>query len=396
MNKKRTAWEKIRKAFQTLHLWLGLGSGIIIIAICLSGTIYVFNTELTELAAPELYKVKPTGEANRIPVDHLVAAIPESAGKVTAIYVPSNPGRSYRIDVKKDGDKSRNGTGYFVNPYTGDILGTSADKSKTREFMSSMFSLHRWLLLDKIEKPLFNGISNRELGSSITGWVTIIFTLACVSGLVIWFPKKIRYWKQGLKIKTKANWKRVIHDIHNAPAFYSLIFLLIMGLTGPQWSFEWYRNGLQKTLGTYQPKDKKENRKAPDVKNIDQQNKVFTALPLSEMLAKASQQLSYKGDYTLRLPEEQSFSLSITSNKTGFFAPAAGDKITLNTTTGEISKMELFKSKPFNERISGSIKALHTGSVYGMFTKILYFLACLVATTLPVSGTIIWINKMKK
>ncbi|WP_234364399.1 PepSY domain-containing protein [Lunatibacter salilacus] len=35
------------------------------------------------------------------------------------------------------------------------------------------------------------------------------------------------------------------------------------------------------------------------------------------------------------------------------------------------------------------------GDVYGTFTKILYFIACLIATTLPVTGTLIWINKMQ-
>jgi uncharacterized iron-regulated membrane protein len=57
---------------------------------------------------------------------------------------------------------------------------------------------------------------------------------------------------------------------------------------------------------------------------------------------------------------------------------------------------DLFSGKPLNERISASIKAIHVGDVYGKFTKILYFLACLVATTLPVTGTFIWINKLKK
>ena len=59
-------------------------------------------------------------------------------------------------------------------------------------------------------------------------------------------------------------------------------------------------------------------------------------------------------------------------------------------------KKELFRNRPFNERVAGSIKALHTGSIYGIFTKLLYFFACLVATTLPVTGTIIWIDKLKK
>ena len=53
----KSNWQKIRKLFNDIHLWLGLSSGLIVIAICFSGTVYVFNTELTEKAAPHLYKV---------------------------------------------------------------------------------------------------------------------------------------------------------------------------------------------------------------------------------------------------------------------------------------------------------------------------------------------------
>ena len=395
-NKKRTTWQKIRQLFQTIHLWLGLASGIVVVAICLSGTIYVFNTELTEMSAPKLYKVKPATGAERIAPENILAAMPANFGKVTTAYIPSAPGRTYRFDAKKEGDKSRSGTSYFINPYTGDITGSSLEKSNTKEFMSTMFSLHRWLLLDRIEKPIFNGITNREVGSKISGWATIIFTLGCISGLVIWFPKKIRNWRQGLKVKTNANWKRIIHDLHNAPAFYALIFLLLMGLTGPQWSFDWYRSGLQKTLGAYQPKENAEKKKYPEVKEPEHVAEVSSPLKLSAILANADQQLPYKGDYTIRFAEEAKSPVNITKNKNSFFAPAAGDKITVNAASGDIEKIELFNNKPFNERVAGSIKALHTGSVYGMFTKILYFFACLIATTLPITGTIIWLNKLKK
>ncbi|MNE89178.1 hypothetical protein D3C80_1865660 [compost metagenome] len=83
-------------------------------------------------------------------------------------------------------------------------------------------------------------------------------------------------------------------------------------------------------------------------------------------------------------------------NKTGFFAPSAGDKVLLDQYNASVLKVEVFKDKPFNERVSGSIKALHLGDVYGLFTKIIYFFACLIATSLPITGTIIWLNKLKK
>ena len=59
-------------------------------------------------------------------------------------------------------------------------------------------------------------------------------------------------------------------------------------------------------------------------------------------------------------------------------------------------KVGIFAEKPLNVQIVSLIKPLHLGEVYGTFSKILYFIACLIATSLPVTGTIIWIDKLKK
>lgn len=392
---KKFTWQKVRKLFNDIHLWLGLSSGLIVIAVCFSGTVYVFNTELTERAVPHLYKVKPIAGKERIPVDSLVEKIKAaSGGTITAITIPANLKRTYQFNVKKNGDDSRAGIAYMVNPYTGEIAGTSKDKNGTKEFMSTMFSLHRWLLLDKIEKPIIKGLPNKELGSMITGWATIIFTLGCITGLIIWFPQKIRNWKQGLSVKWKAGWKRVNHDLHNSLAFYALFFLLLMGLTGPQWSFDWYRTGLQKTLGTYKSKDTAKE-KTPK-STLSETKAGLTSLSIAYYIKEADMVLSYSGNYTITLPVDSTATTIISKTKLGFFAPAAGDRLALDQYSGKVLKTEIFKDKPFNERVASSIKAIHIGNVYGTFTKIIYFLACLIATSLPVTGTMIWLNKMKK
>jgi hypothetical protein len=56
----------------------------------------------------------------------------------------------------------------------------------------------------------------------------------------------------------------------------------------------------------------------------------------------------------------------------------------------------LYLDKPLNEKITSSIKAVHTGEIFGPFSKILYFIACLFATSLPVTGTVMWINDLGK
>jgi len=167
-----------------------------------------------------------------------------------------------------------------------------------------------------------------------------------------------------------------------------------MGITGPQWSFEWYRKALQKTLGTYKSKDAPKEQTLKS--KLPPDTAVFASLSISDYIKETEKVLAYKGNYSITMPADSTAVVIITKTKTGFFAPAAGDRITLDQYSGKVLKVDIFKDKPFNERIAGSIKAIHVGNVYGGFTKILYFLACLIATSLPITGTLIWLNKLKK
>lgn len=406
--KKLTRWQTIRKFFTDVHLWLGLASGLIVIAICFSGTVYTFYAEIKEASLPELYKTRVPENAVPLSLEELITKT-ESAtgGEVIALKTFADPERTWQLTVKmpilpqahddnsqKTQSEEPRPINYRVDPYTGEIKGDLTNaKNATTEFMSSMFSLHRWLLLDKIKKPIFGELPNRKLGSYITGTATILFTLGCITGLVIWFPNKVKNWKQGLKIKTDGNWKRINHDIHNSLAFYSLIFLILMGLTGPQWSFPWYRTGIQKTLGTYKPEDAP---KPDQLKSTLPLDSLTNPASISHYYEAAQQSLPGAGDFTINLPADSTATVSISKIHVGFFAPAASDRLQLDQYTTQVLKVEIFKKKPFNERVAGSIKAIHVGDVYGKFTKILYFIACLVATTLPVTGTIIWINKLRK
>lgn len=409
-------WTSFRKFLNDIHLWVGLVSGIFVLFICLSGTIYVFNTEIREFSRPEVFHVESTENTTKLPLEELVSILSrETGGKVVSLKIPADLDKSYILTVKKleennpseknadkkeklaDGSKEKSNPSrriqYMVNPYTGQILGNSNEKNATVEFMQFMFSLHRWLLLDRIEEPLIGELPNRTLGSYISGTATILFTLGVITGIIIWFPRKIRSWKNGLKIKWGGNWKRVNHDLHNSLGFYSCILLFLMGITGPQWSFSWYREGLRKTLGTYQP----EGAPKPETPHsIIQGTGNAKTLLIGDFIRAANKTLNYPGDLTITLAADSAEAIIVNKVKTGFFAPVASDKIYLDQYTASVLQSDIFRAKPLNERISASIKALHVGDVYGSFSKVLYFLACLIATSLPVTGTLIWLNKMKK
>jgi len=387
-------WKPIRKFLNDIHLYAGLISGLIVIAVCLSGTIYVYNTEIRETADSERYFVEAVGEKKTL--DELKVQIEtELQGEVVSVNVFQSEDRSIQFGVKSEG--AERPTTYFVNPYSGEILANNSEKTGAEEFMGYMFSLHRWLLLNEIEEPIMQSMSNMELGRFINGVATLLFLLGVITGIFIWFPQKVKNWKQGLKIKWSGNWKRINHDLHNTLAFYSLLFLFIMATTGPFWSYQWYKEGWQKTWDTYQAPQAGGNLGAPKTeKAVEILPVEFKDFSLNQVFVTSNSNLNYEGNLRISLPNKPRGDISINKSRTGFFARAGADQLTLDPATLEVKEIKLFSDLPVRQQIGRSVKSLHTGEIFGQFTKFIWFVACLIATSLPITGTLIWWNKRKK
>ncbi len=163
-----------------------------------------------------------------------------------------------------------------------------------------------------------------------------------------------------------------------------------MALTGLCWSFEWYRNGLSSALGAKVFKGRNEK---PMVSSPSLTKEQASA---EELLAETNRIFRYTGNLRLSIPEDDSSAVTVTKSSTGFFAVAGVDKLQFDRYSGRILKAEVFSDKSLNVQIADSIKLIHTGEIFGTFSRIIYFLVCLMATTLPVTGTLIWVNKLKK
>lgn len=366
-----------RKLFNDVHLWMGIASGLILFLVCLSGTLYTFRTEVEEMLEPSKYNVSIPEGAGRLPVEEIIAAVgQEIGGTVSYVEIPEDESRSYTLNIKKSPEERR-GTRYLVDPYTAQVLGSS--EGPATGFFMTMFRLHRWLLMDS------------AVGGVIVGSATIVFVILLLTGIVLWWPKKLKHWKQGLKVKTSGNWKRLNHDLHNSLGFYSFLLLLVMSLTGLCWSFNWYRTGLSTVLGAEVFGGRREKPVLSDT------TATGGAPPaVADFIALAGEEFPYSGDIRIVLPASPEGAVVIDKYETGFFAPSVSDEVQFDQYSGQVLKVERFSEKPLNAQIASSIKPLHTGEIFGTFSKILYFFACLIATSLPVTGTIIWINKLRK
>jgi len=395
-------WPRIRTFLNDIHLYAGLLSGLIVIAVCFTGTLYVYNTEILEFFDAERYFVEQGGKPLTLTeLKNTLAQLKE--GKLVGVNWFEEAGRTVQFTVKKEGEEKA--ITYFLNPHTGEILASNLEKTTTEELMGYVFSLHRWLLFDRVESPILESMSNQDLGRMINGVATLLFLLGVSTGLLLWFPKKAKNWKQGLSVKWSGNWKRINHDLHNTLAFYSLIALFIMAVTGPFWSFGWYKTAWQKTWEIYQaPKEEPKGAETPPSEaELSQQkleDSLFVqtrqALSLDEVLVTANQRLPYAGNVKLTFPEQAGGLISVSKSRTGFFARAGADQLKLQPENLAIKEVVLFAELPLRQQVGKSVKALHTGEIFGKFTKFLWAIACAIATSLPITGTLIWWNKRKK
>ncbi len=385
MMNKQQKWPAFRNLFQQIHLWIGIGSSLILFLVCLSGTVYTFKEEIQQMIEPERYVVNVEAGATKLPLSEVINRMESTTGgKVMNVTVPEKADQVYTLNVRGKDEQGR-GTNYPVNPYTGEI--TVEGKAKGDAFFMVMFRLHRWLLLDT------------NIGRPIVGVATIIFVLLIISGWVIWIPRRIRMWKEGLKIRA-TNPLRLNLDLHRSLGFYASLVLLVMALTGLYWSFEWYRNGMFTVLNVESPAGgqgggTQGRQQGAGIENAGEEEVAIPMLAYEAYLAEVDKELPFQGIYRLNVPAPKDQEVSVTKVKTGFFASPSGDRVVLDKATGTAKKVEKFEDQPLNAQIMRSVKAIHTGTIFGAFSKIIYFLACLIATTLPVTGFIIWINKLR-
>ncbi|GAA4310299.1 PepSY-associated TM helix domain-containing protein [Mucilaginibacter gynuensis] len=357
--KKITGW---------LHLWLGLISGIILIVVALTGALLTFEEELDPIFFKKSRVVEVSG--TRLPVDSLVqianTAFPGK--KAARLIIPETADRSVtaRIGARGKGLKIA-----YINPYTGAILYKGPYE---KEFFQQVRNLHRYLLME-------------ETGKVITGISCSICLFLVISGIIIWWPANKKAIKQRFKIKWDASGKRLTWDLHSVSGFYISLFLLLITLTGFVWSYQWAEDLIYTLADGKQTKEAK-------VKNLE---KLKVAKPgiYQGMLDQTNQIYTYTGTVAFNLPAKPALAVTV-QKELEESVNRQVDAASFDSHTGKfISKLPYAKLSN-GTKIRRMILPIHTGSLLGWLTKLLYLIVCLFTASLPVTGLLIWLNRKKK
>ena len=128
------------------------------------------------------------------------------------------------------------GTTYYVNAYTGELIGTSS--TRIRSFYRSVTEWHRYVALSGDSRPT---------GKAVTGASNLVFLLIVITGPVIWWRSAVLWFRKGLKGKALFfNW-------HNVFGLWATVPLFFVVLSATVISYPWASNLVYTLTGTEAP-----------------------------------------------------------------------------------------------------------------------------------------------
>jgi len=375
-----------RRFFFWLHKWLGLLTGLIVVIVSLTGCIYVFTEELKEMFYKDRLFIQPQTE-QALPLSMLKEKAQQALGesyKISRSEIYPDRSRSWIFRASETDEKAIGYWNYYkyyyrvyINPYNGNILHVEDSKN---EFFQLVLSLHMNLLLGKY------------IGSPVIGYTIGLFVLIMFSGIVLWWPKK---WtkkkiKGCFKIKWPASRKRFIYDLHNVLGFYMWVPIMIITLTGLVYSFKWVDNSIQFVFnGGKLPIERSIPKSSLATTMVNVNNSLDNALVTVLRTNPTADVLSIRFRSGETAPVD--IQTRLLKSKTSAFIWYYFDR-----NTGQLLMKYSHKDVKGGEKVRTMNYDMHVGSIGGLGTKLLAFVASLICASLPITGFLMWYNKARK
>ncbi len=203
----------LRKAIFQVHLWSGVGLGVYIFVISLTGSVLVYRNELYITFAPQPVIVEGSGVPLSVEALERAALADYPGYEVRDFRAGDTPQQAVEIALLRDGERIRR----LFDPFTGEDLGDPLPLG---------YRVTAWLL------DLHDNLLGGETGRRINGLGALLLIGLSVTGAVIWWPG-ISRWRRSLTVdRRRLNW-----SLHSTFGFWCWPFLLMWGVTGAYLSF---------------------------------------------------------------------------------------------------------------------------------------------------------------
>ena len=368
----------LRKALFQLHWIFGITVGIVLAIVGATGALLSFEQQIVASLGREDRQVEANGRTPLAPAELLArVAANEPQKHITGLNIIREPAETVRVTFAPREQR-------YVDPYTGALLPAASGGAEA--FFRNVRQLHRWLM--------FGELGDRDIGRQIVGASTLVLIFMALTGLYLRWPRgpAARRFKTWLVPDSRLKGRAFLWNLHSVIGTWVLPVYLVIALTGLQWSYEWYRDGLYSIAGVERPAGgeggaregrgggQREARDAADIPTFARAWETFSREAAGFTSVNVSLATAPGRPLEFRYLDAQ-------PGHERAFNTLAIDK------EGRVSRAERYSDKKLPAQLVSSIFPLHSGSYFGLAGVIVFLLASLAMPVFAVTGWMMYLRR---
>jgi uncharacterized iron-regulated membrane protein len=361
-----------RKLVLTIHLYLGLATGIFLAILGLTGSVMAFENDIDHWLHPDLWYVTPGQKP--LPENDLVSVAENRFhSRVLAIQFPRAANLAQSMQMT-------DGTVVYLNPYNGTVLGSKVGQTNSDRALTYIHQIHLRLVPEPKAAPEL-----AEKGKIVVSWVGLLLLLIVPTGVILWWRGK------RLTVKFKATnfkipWHRVFHDSHQAIGIYAALFLTISSFTGILIGFGFGEKFFYAVTRSAPPPRPRPMASTPAKGALpimaDQVLDIARQAMPNATPSVMVRPLRAAGAYTvlMRVPEETS--------------EAVHSSVTIDQFSGKVLVVHNYENESKGYRWIRFNRSIHTGDIFGLASHIVVSLSSVALVAMVITGFVIWWKKL--
>lgn len=406
----------LRRHLLPIHRYVGLFIAAFLFLCAITGSLLAFNEELEAYFAPELFRVQPPSDnAKKLDPFILREKVHAAFNTITSNYTPlrqRSAYHSYFMSVSPAINPLTNQPyvidfdQVFVNPYTGEILGTrlrGAVHQGAKNIMPFVYKLHDSLALG-------------SWGRWFLGIVALLWTLDCFLAPVLTFPtskkprkhtnkpqpKSVNFvvfawftrWKSAWKINTNSSFFRLNYTFHQASALWLWLVLFIFAWSSVYFNLRSVYTPVMKTLFTHQAYSRPASINKPQVNNFNWYQAREQGRKLMQQQAKEQQFTIIFEDFISYSARSNSYQYIVNSDR-DLRSKEGKTRLNFDAKTGQFINIKIPTGHSSGDTLTSYLTTLHMAGMWGMAYKIFVFILGIITTLLCVTGVYLWWKKRR-
>ncbi len=363
----------LRKLLFWLHLVTGLTVGLVIAFLAITGFIMTFQPQILNWAERGS-RIASSSEQGCVAPSILLknaAAFRQAAPTSLALY--SDPHEPTEVSFGETAV-------VLVDGCSGKVIGPGANRLRT--FFQATRDLHRWVALNGVRHESLRAIKN----IAVCGFLFLI-----LSGLVIWFPRKLTWKHLRPTVLFRGNLRGRAREWnwHNVFGFWMSLPLAAISLSGLIMAYPWANALLYRAAGDPPPPVRTELApKRPKPLAVDKTPSLDLAIQ------KAILQDSKWKSLSLRLPAAKDPNVTFTLDESDGGKPQQRAQLVIARKNGQVVRWEPFTANLRGRRWRLYARFLHTGEMFGLIGRFVALMAMVSALMLVWTGVALFLRRL--